>query len=48
MKNIIYTIIGFVLGLIVVGFMVLKYPPSTIPQFNDTELEFIQNEEGLK
>lgn len=47
MKNIL-VVIGFILGLIVVGFMVLKYPPNTIPQFDDTELEFIQNEEGLK
>ena len=47
MKNI-FTIIGLILVLILIGFMVLKYPPYPIPTFNDSQIEHIQNEEGLK
>lgn len=47
MKNIL-KIIGLILVLILVRFMVLKYPPYPIPTFNDSQIEHIQNEEGLK
>lgn len=47
MKNIL-KIIGLILVLILVGLMVLKYPPYPIPTFNDSQIEHIQNEEWLK
>ena len=46
-KEIITAIIGtaLVIGAIV---CIIKNPPPTIPTFSDKDLEFIQNEEGLK
>lgn len=48
MKKTIFTLIAILATVILIGIAVLKNPPYPIPQFNEQQLEQIQNEEGLK